>query len=77
MMKFSDVDMPEMSGIALFHALKQQDDSVKVVLLTGHLMEDQFGNQLAELKTMELQNWIMKPPSLEDLSQVIAQALQS
>ena len=67
----SDVVMPEMSGQALFQALRQQDADVKVVLMTGHPME----RQLESLRAEGLTGWLPKPPSIEDLASVIAQAL--
>jgi two-component system cell cycle sensor histidine kinase/response regulator CckA len=67
----SDVVMPEMSGQALFQALRQQDTGIKVVLMTGHPLE----RQLESLRAEGLISWLPKPPSVEDLARVIAQAL--
>ncbi|MBN1287738.1 MAG: PAS domain S-box protein [Anaerolineae bacterium] len=72
----SDVVMPEMGGIALFHALKQKDRSVKIMLLTGHALDDQFEDHLENLEAQGLAAWLHKPPSLEQLSQAIKQALK-
>ncbi|MBN1286737.1 MAG: PAS domain S-box protein [Anaerolineae bacterium] len=74
-MVLSDVVMPEMGGVALFHELKQRDALVKVVLLTGHLLEDQLGGELERLRTQGLMGWLQKPPSLEQLAKTIAQTL--
>ncbi len=68
----SDVVMPEMGGIALFHALKQRYSTVRMVLLTGHPMEEELENLRAE----GLTDWLPKPPSPEQLAQVVAQALR-
>jgi len=68
----SDVVMPEMGGIALFHALKQRYSAIRMVLLTGHPMEEELENLRAE----GLTDWLPKPPSPEQLAQVLAQALR-
>jgi signal transduction histidine kinase/ActR/RegA family two-component response regulator len=68
----SDVVMPEMGGIALFHTLKQRELPVPVVLLTGHLVE----GELQMLRAQGLGAWLRKPPSLEKLAEVIARALR-
>jgi len=67
----SDVVMPEMGGQALFHALRQRDPTVKVVLLTGHPLEKELEN----LQAQGLSGWLLKPPSLEQLAQMVARAL--
>jgi CheY-like chemotaxis protein len=68
----SDVVMPEMGGIALFHVLKQRYSAIRVVLLTGHPMEE----ELETLRAEGLSDWLPKPPSPEQLAQVVAQALR-
>jgi len=67
----SDVVMPEMGGIALFHALKQEGLAAPVVLMTGHPMED----ELEELRTEGLSDYLLKPLKVEDLAQALARAL--
>jgi signal transduction histidine kinase len=67
----SDVVMPEMGGIALFHALKEKDLHVPMVLLTGHPAD----GTLDDLRAQGLSAWISKPPSLEQLAQAVTQAL--
>ncbi len=67
----SDVVMPEMGGIALFHALKQKGSSVPMVLLTGHPLD----KTLDDLYAQGLSAWLPKPPSFEQLAQVVAKAL--
>ncbi|MCK4473185.1 MAG: response regulator [Anaerolineae bacterium] len=67
----SDVVMPGMGGVALFHALRQRNLAVKVVLMTGHpLVKD-----MERLRTQGLSAWLPKPPSLEQLAEVVARAL--
>ena len=72
----SDVVMPEMGGIALFHALQQRDPSVKVMLLTGHMLEQHLEDQLKMLKARGLAEWMQKPPALTKLAETIAAILR-
>jgi len=67
----SDVVMPGMGGLALFHALRQRGLAVRVVMLTGHPLE----KELEELRAQGMSDWLLKPPSLEQLAQVLARAL--
>jgi two-component system cell cycle sensor histidine kinase/response regulator CckA len=69
----SDVVMPEMGGRALLHALRERDPAVKVVLLTGHPLE---GGGLDDLRAQGLEGWLLKPLSMEQLAQAMAQALE-
>jgi two-component system cell cycle sensor histidine kinase/response regulator CckA len=68
----SDVVMPGMGGAALFHTLREKYPAVRVVLLTGHPME----GTLKDLRAQGLHGWLFKPPSLEQLAEVIAQVLR-
>jgi CheY-like chemotaxis protein len=68
----SDLVMPRMGGQALFHALRQRDPAVKVVLLTGHPMQD----ELEELGAHGLSGWMLKPPNLEKLAQLLERVLR-
>ncbi|MBN1979339.1 MAG: response regulator [Anaerolineae bacterium] len=69
----SDMVMPEMGGKALLYALRERAETAKVIMLTGHpLDEETFEN----LKAHGLQGWLLKPLSIERLSQVVAQALE-
>jgi two-component system cell cycle sensor histidine kinase/response regulator CckA len=71
----SDVVMPEMGGIALFHALQQRDPDVKVMLLTGHMLEQHLEDQLKMLKARGLAEWMQKPPALSRLAETLARIL--
>ena len=68
----SDVVMPGMGGIALFYALRDKYPKIRIVLLTGHPMEDELKN----LHVQGLSGWLLKPPDLEQLAEVVAQALR-
>jgi CheY-like chemotaxis protein len=70
----SDAVMPEMGGIALFHALKQEAPEVKVVLITGHLLDTQPENQFETLMRQGLTGWLRKPVDLEALAAMLAES---
>ncbi len=67
----SDAVMPEMGGIALFHAIREQNLSVPVVLLTGHPLSKEMEN----LQALGLAGWLPKPPDLVNLSYLLAKVL--
>ncbi len=69
----SDVVMPEMGGIALLKALRQQGIKMRAVMLTGHPLEHEF----EELSQLGISGWLQKPPSMEQLADIIAQALRT
>jgi len=67
----SDLVMPGMGGQALFRALREQDQEIKVVLITGHPLQD----ELVELEAQGLNGWLLKPVRLEQLAQLLMQVL--
>jgi PAS domain S-box-containing protein len=67
----SDVVMPEMGGIALFHTLREKGLDVPVVLLTGHPMEE----ELEALIERGLNGYLLKPPRAEELANLLAELL--
>jgi CheY-like chemotaxis protein len=67
----SDVVMPEMGGVALFHALRGRGSTMRVILMTGHPLD----TELEGLQEQGLTGWIAKPLTLEEISRVVAQAL--
>jgi CheY-like chemotaxis protein len=68
----SDIIMPEMGGMALLHALRARGWHRPVILLTGHPMDQ----TLEDLRAQGVAAWLTKPPSFEQLAQVVADALQ-
>jgi CheY-like chemotaxis protein len=68
----SDVVMPGMGGVALLHALRERELEVGVVMLTGHPLE----KELESLKSHGMIDWMLKPPNMEQLAQVVAQGLR-
>jgi PAS domain S-box-containing protein len=67
----SDVVMPQMGGVALLHAMRQQKLGLPIVLLTGHPLTQEMEN----LQVLGLSGWLSKPPDLVNLSRLLAQAL--
>jgi DNA-binding NtrC family response regulator len=67
----SDAVMPEMGGIALFHAMQKNGLAAPLVLLTGHPLS----KEMEELQTLGLAGWLPKPPDIVKLSQLLAQVL--
>jgi CheY-like chemotaxis protein len=66
----SDAVMPEMGGIALFHAMQEQYPTIPVVLLTGHPLS----KEMESLQILGLAGWLPKPPDLTSLSYLLAKA---
>lgn len=69
----SDAVMPQMGGIALYRALRESKIGIPMVILTGHPMS----NELNALRAEGLSGWLMKPTTLEALSNLLAQALKN
>jgi two-component system, cell cycle sensor histidine kinase and response regulator CckA len=67
----SDAVMPEMGGVALFHAMQQQKLTIPLVLLTGHPLSKEMEN----LEALGLAGWLSKPPDLVNLSYLLAKVL--
>jgi CheY-like chemotaxis protein len=68
----SDLVMPEMGGIMLFHALRQRNPAVRVVILTGYPLAKEAG----ELRAQGIADWIQKPVDLEQLAEVMDRVLK-
>jgi two-component system cell cycle sensor histidine kinase/response regulator CckA len=71
----SDVVMPVMGGLSLLKGMQERSIDVKVVLLTGHLLEKKpRGLQTGEFP--QLIGWLSKPVHVEQLGETIASALK-
>jgi PAS domain S-box-containing protein len=68
----SDVVMPGMSGITLVHNLRERGIQVPIVMVTGHPLKE----ALEELRGRGISDWLSKPPSLEQLAEAVARALE-
>jgi DNA-binding NtrC family response regulator len=67
----SDVVMPEIGGVALLYAARQQGCAMPFVLLTGHPLSKEMQN----IQTTGFVGWLSKPPDLVSLSQLLAEAI--
>jgi len=61
-MVVTDLVMPEMGGVALYHALHEQYPDVKVLIITGHPLEE---NSQALLEKGNV-HWVQKPFSAKE-----------
>lgn len=69
----SDMVMPEMGGVALLRALREQGLTTPVILLTGHPLN----TEQETLAAAGAAAWLLKPVSLVRLSEVVAGALKT
>ena len=67
----SDMVMPDMAGEALFHALKAEDQDLKMVMMSGYPLGEK-GSALLEEGIVA---WFEKPVSMRELSQIVGTAL--
>ncbi len=70
----SDVVMPVMGGLPLLQTMQEQELQVKVILLTGHAL-DQKPDDISTDRFPLLSSWLSKPVPIEELAQIIAQTL--
>ena len=66
----TDLVMPGMSGMELFHMLKERDPGVRVAVITGYPLED--GGE--ELLSRGVVAWVQKPVDFGKLTQVMREA---
>ena len=66
----TDLIMPQMGGAELLATMHQMGLTTPVVVLSGHPIE----GELDELKRLGLAGWLLKPPDLTELAQVLMQA---
>lgn len=68
----SDLVMPGMGGTALTREIRRRGLAVRMVLTTGHLLEEESENLGARGMTA----WVTKPVSLEQLAQVVSREVR-
>lgn len=68
-----DMVMPEMGGMALLEALSQRGINVPVLLLTGHLVQEELG----KLQARGFNEWMMKPVSLDVLAETVGRLVNN
>jgi PAS domain S-box-containing protein len=67
----TDLVMPRMGGQMMVKAIKKAGYSPKVVIMTGHPMDE----EKEALVALGIAGWLDKPPGLAKLAQVVATAL--
>ena len=69
----TDKNMPKMGGVRLVRAIRQLDQNVKIVLITG------FGGRQSYIKAMELgaDEYLSKPLRIDDLKKFISNIIKS
>jgi signal transduction histidine kinase/FixJ family two-component response regulator len=68
----TDLIMPDIGGLALFHTLRQRDPGAKVIVLTGYAL----GEETHDLLAQGIMDWLQKPPELPVLAQAVRRALE-
>jgi PAS domain S-box-containing protein len=68
----SDVVMPKMGGSTLIHNLRRFGYTIPVILITGHPLQEE---DVSDLRTMGMVDWLPKPPNLQRLAHLIAKTL--
>lgn len=63
----SDIVMPQMGGIELYQALKGKQRDLKMLLITGHPLNDEYRAALEGGKV----RWLQKPFSISEFNQAI------
>ena len=63
----SDVVMPKMGGVALYRALRERWPQVKMLLVTGHPLQEENQALLEENRVC----WMQKPFSVPDFCQAV------
>jgi signal transduction histidine kinase/putative methionine-R-sulfoxide reductase with GAF domain len=66
-MVVSDVVMPEMGGVELYHQLKQRWGAIRMLFVTGHPMSGE-SQKLLEKGNV---HWLQKPFSVKEFSQAV------
>lgn len=71
-MVISDVVMPEMGGVELYNHLKERDEDIKMLFVTGHPLNHE--SQMV-LETGQV-HWLQKPFSTNDFNQAVQRLFQ-
>ena len=67
----SDIVMPEMGGFTLYRLLRDQYPETKVLLITGHPLEEENQTLLEKGQA----DWIQKPFSVSQFTQIVKKLL--
>lgn len=71
----SDVVMPNMSGVGLFRALREENAMQPVVFMTGHLIEEEAEKQFKSFLEQGLIEWVRKPIVFRDIARIVSDAI--
>lgn len=63
----SDIVMPRMGGIELYQALREKQADLKMLLITGHPLNEEYRAALEGGKI----HWLQKPFSIAEFSRAI------
>ncbi len=69
----SDLIMPVMGGEALLAAMRARGLATPLVMLSGHPLE----GELQDIKAAGLAGWLLKPPDVDQMGQLLAHILAS
>ena len=69
----SDIIMPKMGGLALHREIKKRSPEIKILLITGHPMDEQSQHLLQQGDI----RWLQKPFSIKDFNQALALLLST
>ncbi len=72
-MIISDVVMPKMGGLELFHAIQSRWPGIKMLFVTGHPMDGE-SQKLLERGSV---HWLQKPFSVQEFSQAVHNLLEA
>ncbi len=72
-MIISDVVMPKMGGLELFHAIQNRWPGIKMLFVTGHPMDGE-NQKLLEKGSV---HWLQKPFSVQEFSQAVHNLLEA
>jgi two-component system cell cycle sensor histidine kinase/response regulator CckA len=67
-----DLVMPQMGGLELALSLMEVGSEAKVIIISGHPIQDDIDS----LREQGVHTWLQKPIDLDQLAQVVARALQ-
>lgn len=68
----TDIEMPEMSGLELLRKIREQEEQVRFIILTGY---DEF-QYAAEAIRLEVENYILKPIDEEELERQLRESTE-
>lgn len=68
----TDISMPEMDGLTLLRKIREKEEQVRFIILTGY---DEF-NYAREAIRLEVENYILKPINEEELERQLRETVQ-